>query len=516
MIVLVTVFNQSTSWSGRTITYEEGPQQFILQDHGPITAQKVLSYDAQGQLEWAREGLREWVYDFAGWERTHRPEARAAGQSSSESADSSKEPSTVRRARSLVVIPEAEAPARDAESRTRRGVVVGGAQSQRRRHSKTLLVGGVLVALVIVVATVATAHQGGDSGSGSRSGTPSPTPTTRTIVDPGVTLSPAITKFFAEISRAERHAYDAWMALNSGGLGAYSRQYSAALDDLRRMRAIQPKNDGSKQWNLAHRYAARVRHAVKYENRAVKDALASNTVAENKDFAAFKTWIRRLPSAHDKYSSYVYQENWAGYCAIGRRFTNVTATWTQPQLYANGTTDRHVAIWVGLDGVSGGATVEQTGIELSQRGNDSKVDSQAWYEMFPKPPVPIATVDALNGSQEMVVNAGDVVTATVTSLGDRRFRLTLVDNTRGEKFSIAKTSRAAKCNSAEIIVEAHFRRGIGFADFDPVHFTDCAVDGRPLAAFDCKTANIAINGGRRMTSTSALGADGASFTVTRR
>ena len=122
---LVATFNQTTGWSGRTITYEEGQRQFILQDHGPITAEDVLSYDAQGQLEWAHEGLREGVRAFADWQRTPRP----------------------------------------------------GTQAQRRRHSKTLKV-VVVLAAIVVVAIVAIAHHGG-GGSGSGGGTPSPTPTTR-------------------------------------------------------------------------------------------------------------------------------------------------------------------------------------------------------------------------------------------------------------------------------------------------------------------------------------------------
>jgi hypothetical protein len=211
-------------------------------------------------------------------------------------------------------------------------------------------------------------------------------------------------------------------------------------------------------------------------------------------------------------------QNWAGYIAIGQQFTSVTATWIQPQLRGNGTSAQRVDIWVGLDGaVRGSSTVEQTGIDaVCGEGRNSGPSCFAWHEMFPRPLVPIATAQVEGvGSEDMVVRAGDTATATVTSLGNQRFRLALVDDTQGKSFSIIETSKVAKCDSAEIIVEAQ-EHVWGFADFDPVHFTDCAVDGRPLAAFDCKTANIAINGGRRMTSTSALGADGASFTVTRR
>jgi hypothetical protein len=498
MSVLVAVFNETTSWSARTITYEEAQRQFILQDHGPITAQSVLGYDAQGQLDWARDGLREWVRDFADWEFAHRPQGQAPGQTSS----------------------EAEGPARDAASGTSRGIVTSGARSPHRRSYKKLEIVGLLAAFVIVIAIVATAHHSG-SGSGSASssggGTASPSPVTKKITDPGVTLSPAITKFVTVIGRADQHAYSAWMALNSGGLGAFKKQYGVSAENLRAARALQPSDDGSKQWRLARRYASVMTSGAKYENRAVQDALANNWVAEHRDFVAFKTRMRRVQHAHDAYFAYASWQNWAGYCAVGRRFTSVTATWTQPQVQGNGAADRRVDIWVGLDGgVSGSPMCEQTGIGIFQKATDPGADYWAWYEMLPKPPVKIATSDLLLVPQDLVVKAGDTVTATVTRVGNHRFRLTLVDSTRSERSSVIETNRHAKCASAEIIVEAHLRNDLSLADFDPVHFTDCAVDGRPLTAFHWNKSNATAIGNLAMTSTSALKDEGTSFTVTRR
>ena len=292
--------------------------------------------------------------------------------------------------------------------------------------------------------------------------------------------------------------------------GAYTRQYRAAHDDLRRARAIQPKNDGSKQWRLAHRYASCVGHIVKYENRAVEDARAHKRGGLEQGLRGFKTWVRRVQSAHNAYFAYVYSGNWAGYCAIGRRFTSVTATWTQPQVHVE---------WEPPRERSTSGSVSTAGLGQPHMRTDRHryrtewqrpgADYSAWYEMLPKPPVTIAMADTLRGTQDMVVNAGDTVTATVTSLGDQRFRLTLADNTQGETFSIIKTSRAAKCDSAEIIVESHLGHGMGLADFDPVHFTKCAVDGRPITSFHWKKINITAIGNLVMTSTSALGADGS-------
>jgi uncharacterized RDD family membrane protein YckC len=62
--VVIAWFGPETGWAGRTISFVQ--QQFVLADHGPVTAHDVLEYDRLGQLEWAYEGLREWVGQIAG------------------------------------------------------------------------------------------------------------------------------------------------------------------------------------------------------------------------------------------------------------------------------------------------------------------------------------------------------------------------------------------------------------------------------------------------------------------
>ncbi len=62
--MLVATFGPNTGWAGKTICYEDG--QFTLEDYGPVTARDVLSYDQQGQLDWAYEGLKAWVQEQAG------------------------------------------------------------------------------------------------------------------------------------------------------------------------------------------------------------------------------------------------------------------------------------------------------------------------------------------------------------------------------------------------------------------------------------------------------------------
>jgi len=221
---------------------------------------------------------------------------------------------------------------------------------------------------------------------------------------------------------------------------------------------------------------------------------------------------RGTPPGHDIYTS----ANWAGYSATGQRFRSVSATWTQPQVQTLWSKATMVDIWVGLDGWSGkDATCEQTGIRVFQSGSNQGTDYWAWYEMLPKPPVVIAMAHAAGESQDVEVSPGDLITATVTSLGDQRFRLTLVDDTQGGSFSTIQTNPAATCASAEVIVEAHVQQGPGLPGFDPVPFINCLVDGRPIGSFDWHRINVATSDGQLMTSISALGADDTSFTVTR-
>ncbi|MEI6501413.1 MAG: hypothetical protein WCP21_10375, partial [Armatimonadota bacterium] len=61
--VLVATFNASSSWLGKTITWDEGV--FTLEGHGAITAGDVLHYDTGGQLDWANDGMRAFVESLA-------------------------------------------------------------------------------------------------------------------------------------------------------------------------------------------------------------------------------------------------------------------------------------------------------------------------------------------------------------------------------------------------------------------------------------------------------------------
>ena len=60
---LLATFNGTSGWMGKTITHNG--QIFLLEGYGPITARQVQAYDEKGQLDWAYDGLREWVSQLA-------------------------------------------------------------------------------------------------------------------------------------------------------------------------------------------------------------------------------------------------------------------------------------------------------------------------------------------------------------------------------------------------------------------------------------------------------------------
>ena len=57
--MVIATFGPSTSWSGKTITFDD--ERFTLEGHGLILEADVLAYDRQGHLIWADAGLRAWV-----------------------------------------------------------------------------------------------------------------------------------------------------------------------------------------------------------------------------------------------------------------------------------------------------------------------------------------------------------------------------------------------------------------------------------------------------------------------
>ncbi len=193
---------------------------------------------------------------------------------------------------------------------------------------------------------------------------------------------------------------------------------------------------------------------------------------------------------------------WAGYATTRNGVTQVSATWVQPRVYPLGSRPNDVAFWVGLT-YPEGSDVEQIGTEgYCQRHTSAAYD--AWYELYPAPPVMI----------NVATKPGDRITATVVRLDEKRFRLTLSNATTGAQFSTIQVAGGLDNTKGAIIVEEPALSSEDLAGFDAVHFTKCAFNGRPLDGFRLTSFGVESDAGTMETTTSDVGAGG--FTVTRR
>lgn len=353
---------------------------------------------------------------------------------------------------------------------------------------------------------------------------PTPSPTT--------TPSSAITRFVKITALAYKRDVHAFENPAEAGLVG---QVRAADANLKTAARIAPPNNGSQRWRLANRFDVDVAASTTALLRLVAEAAgARNVPAGQRDLLAAAAWAQRAQSAYGAYLAHVKHvqvhataslpspgspspagqrssvvaPDWAGYGATGGGFDSVTATWSHPAVsLPRDHRTMEVSTWVGLDG-QGDVPLEQIGTEAFCADGTPFVFHRAFFEMFPKPPVYFA----------LEVNTGDQTTATVTSLGDHRFRMSLIDDSTGERFATTQSSRRARGLSAEIIVEAPSMRSQGLAEFRPVHLTACAFNGRPISAFDWTKTLMRIPGspGSFSALPSALDAGGTGFTVTRR
>ena len=204
--------------------------------------------------------------------------------------------------------------------------------------------------------------------------------------------------------------------------------------------------------------------------------------------------------------SVVTSGNWAGYDVTGGGFSSVSASWVEPAIQSDDSSDSLASFWVGLDG-DGSATAEQTGTAACAQ--NGRITYYAWYEMYPAGEVPIAS---------LTVSAGDLMTATVTSNGSGQFTLAIADATTHRSFSVTRqTSPVTAPSSAEIVAEAPTDASVGgllpLADFGKVDFTGCAVNDRPVGAFARRQIDMVGKDGSPLAAASTLSSDGASFSV---
>ncbi len=197
--------------------------------------------------------------------------------------------------------------------------------------------------------------------------------------------------------------------------------------------------------------------------------------------------------------------NWSGYVATGGTFTGVRGTWTVPTVSTTGTgTD---ATWVGIGGT--------TTTDLIQAGTQATVDNgvvqySAWTETLPQ----------ASQTVPLTVNAGDALTVSITQPSSGAWNITIQNATSGGSYSGTITYASSE-SSAEWIEEAPSSGGgvVLLDRFGTVQFTNLsAVKNQQTvtpAAAGAMSVTMINSSGVQLAIPSALGAGGASFSVTR-
>ncbi len=200
-----------------------------------------------------------------------------------------------------------------------------------------------------------------------------------------------------------------------------------------------------------------------------------------------------------------YSDNWAGFIATGGSFTSVSGSWVVPQVNATGTSSD--ATWVGIGGTNSSDLI-QTGT----RGivTNGQVSYQAWYEMLP------------GNSQNipLTISPGDSITASISQQSPNQWAISLIDSTTGRNYKTTVTYTSS-LSSAEWIEEMPVlgRSFIPLDNFGSVQFIALSTikDGTPLTPAQANAQPIVMVNSLNqvLAQPSALGSDGASFTVTR-
>lgn len=196
--------------------------------------------------------------------------------------------------------------------------------------------------------------------------------------------------------------------------------------------------------------------------------------------------------------------NWAGYAASGGNFTAVSGTWTVPQVAATSTAGAD-ASWVGIGGERAHDLI-QAGTQATVAGG--WVRYAAWVELLPQAAQAVL----------LVVGPGDRITVAIGEQTVGTWLIIIQNQTTGQQYQVTETY-ASTHSSAEWIEEARSsgRRVVPLDDFGTVHFAaaDATMDGRQVSIAQANGSAITLvdRRGQALARPSALGADGASFSV---
>lgn len=212
------------------------------------------------------------------------------------------------------------------------------------------------------------------------------------------------------------------------------------------------------------------------------------------------------PSIQPSPLSIGQSHNWSGYAATGGTYTAVSGTWKVPQVAA--TSVGSDATWVGIGGVTSHDLI-QAGTEamVPYAGN---VQYEAWIELLP----------SSSHTVPLVVSPGDSITVTLTQQSAGNWLVAFKNNTTGKTFQTTE-QYTSSLSSAEWVEEAPSggRRVLPLDQFGSVQFSAGSTVKNGTTDSIAKAGAIAITMadryGQPVARPSALGTDGASFSVSR-
>jgi hypothetical protein len=198
--------------------------------------------------------------------------------------------------------------------------------------------------------------------------------------------------------------------------------------------------------------------------------------------------------------------NWAGYTVNGNNFTSVTGTWNIPNISSSPSPSAD-ATWVGIGGVTTQDLIQAGTQAIDQNG---QIQYQAWYETLPQN----------SQTLPLTVNAGDSISASITQQNAGQWLINLRDNTSGQNYQTTVQYNSS-LSSAEWIEEMPMA-GNGFIpldNFGTVNFSGATTveNSQTLTAAqaDAQPMSMLNSNNQDLADASALGSDGASFSVTR-
>jgi len=199
--------------------------------------------------------------------------------------------------------------------------------------------------------------------------------------------------------------------------------------------------------------------------------------------------------------------NWAGYVATGGTYTSVSGSWNVPTI-ADGAANVADATWVGIGGV--------TSTDLIQAGTEAIPDSrgnlvyQAWLETLPQDSrvVPLS------------ISPGDTVSVSITEASPGTWDVSFYDSTTGKNYE-TNVRYDSSLSSADWVEEMPVEIGgtVGLDDFGTVNFTSgyAIKNGQAvtISGAGARALTMDNSSGEAVATPSALGAGGASFSISR-